>query len=944
MNLMDMLGRLLSDTTRMYRLQASALPEAGLLVEAFSLREALDEPWLMQVSALSASVHIEPQQLLGQCVSLWARLADGSEHPRSGVVTQASADSADGGLARYVLTVEPWLALLGHHRRSQVWQERSVVEIVESVFAQYPLAAWHWAPCVQAHLQDSSNAGVRSYTVQYRESDLAFVQRLLAREGIGLRLEQHESAPAQHRLVLFADSANPHSCVQDAVSAASVGGVRFHGTGAQQGQDAIYALGGARRLPVASTTVLSWDYKNKRAVAASVPTAQSFGGANAPHLEDYDDPGAYAFADEGQAERAARLMQQSHEARHKRWLGRSTVRSFTAGQWFDLQGSELDLLARLSRKQDAQRFLLTHVVHAGQGNLPKTLQEQVRAQLGDVPGEVLQAPWVDEALRQQVLATGYANRFEALRAGQPWRPQLVDGSGARRHVAPTVSGLLCATVVGSPEGGADDVVHTDALGRVRISFDFQQAEAGPSTSTSSSWVRVLQRWAGSGMGAQFIPRVGQEVLVDFVGGDIERPLVVGALYNGQGEVGEAFAHSTDASAAAQGNVKGGHSPAWHAAAPGVLGSGGQANAGALSGIKTQELGGTGYNQLVLDDTPGQLRVQLGSTQYASQLNLGHLIHQSDNHRGGLRGQGWELRSDAYGALRAESGVLVSSYGARASEGAGDAAAAQALAGQLKVLAQGLNQAAVQHQSVALGAQQGAPKANASALNSTQAPVAAHHTALKGMVDAKAFDAASSDAQAHQTSTGQSRVPQLGGAIIELASRASTAVVAGQDLQIAAQEAVVLGAGGALHAGAGGAVRLHSGQALGLLAGAIEPGSGATGSGLTLIAAQGDVQLQAQADSLQIAAQGELSIQSQSGEVNWGAAKRIVLATAGGASVVIEGGNITLQCPGKLTVQAGRKSFKTGQQQRVGLPTFPASVCVPCLMAAMKAGSPFAMMQ
>ena len=102
-----------------------------------------------------------------------------------------------------------------------------------------------------------------------------------------------------------------------------------------------------------------------------------------------------------------------------------------------------------------------------------------------------------------------------------------------------------------------------------------------------------------------------------------------------------------------------HSPAWHGGAPGELSQGGQRNAAALSGYKSKEFGGSGYNQLVFDDSDGQLRVQLPSTQRASQLNLGHLIHQADNHRGSLRGTGWELRTYAYDAVRTCQDLLIS---------------------------------------------------------------------------------------------------------------------------------------------------------------------------------------------------------------------------------------------------------------------------------------------
>jgi type VI secretion system secreted protein VgrG len=93
---------------------------------------------------------------------------------------------------------------------------------------------------------------------------------------------------------------------------------------------------------------------------------------------------------------------------------------------------------------------------------------------------------------------------------------------------------------------------------------------------------------------------------------------------------------------------GGNSPAWHGAAPGAAteGSEGQANAAALSGVKSKEFGGNGHNQLVLDDTPNQLRTQLHSTQHQTWLQMGHLLHQADNHRGSFRGLGFELEPTA----------------------------------------------------------------------------------------------------------------------------------------------------------------------------------------------------------------------------------------------------------------------------------------------------------
>jgi len=403
------------------------------------------------------------------------------------------------------------------------------------------------------------------------------------------------------------------------------------------------------------------------------------------------------------------------------------------------------------------------------------------------------------------------------RAQVPWRPVLVDEAGMRLNARPTAPGTLTATVVG-PAGqtrpsGADEI-HTDALGRIRIRFDFQgDAAQGPLTSPASTWVRVLQRFAGAGMGLQFVPRIGQEVLVAFVEDDIDRPLVVGALYNGRGEAGtpptpggrsaeadtSAFGSSTDHAPSAQGNVTGGHSPAWHGASADDVSAGGQANAGALSGFKSQEFGGPGFNQLVFDDSNAQLRTQLATSQHATQLNLGHLVHQADNHRGSFRGLGFELRTDAYGAVRAASGLLLSTYGTSPGEPAGDNAAGMALAGQLTALAQTFSQAAKTHQTVQLAGHIGSMKAGQSVVDDKAAPLQALHTVLKGMVSEVGFDEAGGDAAQKNNATGKDatsadRLPHSTDPVVAISARAGLAVVAGQDIQLAAGEGIVLASG------------------------------------------------------------------------------------------------------------------------------------------------------
>ena len=910
--------------TRLYRLEGAGAI-GGLLVEAWSLRESLDQPWTLELAALGLDARLDLQSLLGARATLQIALADGSLQPRSGLVFAAAGEDSDGGFARYRLTLRPWLALLAHSRRSHVWQEKTTVEIVEDVFQRYAgHAHWRWADDVAAHLEQSPYAGsggLRSYTVQYRESDLGFVTRLLAEEGLGLRFEEAEDAPAGHGVVVFADSPAVASCPEDPTSEAGAG-IRFHRASAVETRDAVQAFGGLRTLQAATTTVLAWDYAAKRSAAASVPTHHDFGGAQAPWLEAYRPARAYAFAGAARAQRAATLGQEAIEVRNKRWIGRSTVRTLQPGLTFRLTESALDDLGDAGPENT--RFLTTAVVHAGINNLPKAQSEAVAAGDEGSGGAARLASWVDAEVRAQAVRTGYGNRFEATRAYVPWRPA--------PQPRPEAPGPLTAEVVGDASGGASSEIHTDKLGRIRIRHEFQAA------GEASTWVRVVQPCAGAGMGLQFIPRIGQQVLVDFFDDDLDRPYVKGALYQGKGEGGVpatpgglaasadagVFARSNDAAPAGQGNLAGGNAPPWYGAAPAELAAGGQRNAAAMSGWKSKEFSGEGFNQLVFDDSDQQLRTQLASTQYASQLSLGHLIHQADNHRGSFRGLGFELRTDAYGAIRGGRGVLLSSYGITPAEPSGDNAAGIALAGQLKTLAETFNGAARKHETVALAASIGSVKPTQSVLSDKEAPAPALLTAFKGMVSGESLDAALSDAAAKATTPGQGQLPQLTDPIVAIAAKAGLALAAGQDVALLAGENVGLAAGQDLSVAAGGAARIHTGQAIGMLGGAVGPGDQTAGKGITLIAGHGDVELQAQADTMQVAAKGDVQIQSQSSHIDWAAAKKITLATAGGASITIEGGNITVQCSGKITVKAGTKSFVAGQAANYVFPTLPKS--------------------
>lgn len=914
-----------SSGTRLYALTIGN-DDAGpgpteLLVEAFAADDAVNAIGVRDIIALSIDAHVELEPLLGQPARLEVSLADGTRTGFGGDLSEVAMLGSDGGMARYRLRISSWIWRLEHVRNSRVWQDKTVVEIVESVFEAYlPLAKWRWSDEVGPFMK---GAMARSYCCQYRESDLDFVRRILTEEGLSWRLEQNVDGPAA---VLFADSCQLSGVEEDPSSAAD-GGIRYHGVSSVEHQDTVQALHAQCRLHASLVTVLSYDYKAKQSVAATAVSRFPNHG-KIPALESYDVPGQYAYKNRDQAQRYADLQMQAKEARSQLWRGRSTVRTLRAGTNLTVVGAPLKALS------DTPAYTILRVTSVGVNNLPPVAQQALAELFGSIPEllqEIVRAEDPDDVKLavEQACKTGYANCFEAVAADVPWRPMYSGGDG-RSHPNPTSSGTQSAIVIGADGSdgatGADEL-YCDRLGRVRIRYHWQDS------GDAACWVRVAQRSAGCGMGSQFLPRIGQEVLVQFMENDIDRPVIVGALYNGQGEGGASptpggqrivendascFGRAHDHAPSAQANLASGNSPVWHGASSDSCG---HRNGAAQWGVRSKEFGGSGFNQLLFDDTDAQGRVQLKSSHAASELNLGHLIHAADNFRGSFRGLGAELRTDAFGAVRGGAGLLLSSYkvshSAATRDPAGDNAASIALLKQAVTMVRTFNEAAVTHQAVGLAAYAGISKANSSPSDDNAAPLQAMLSALSGMVASANLDLAVGDAGDKKTLSGEGKLPHSSDPIIAIAAKSGLGVSAGHSLQLANGETISLMSGQDTQFITGGQLRIHTGQAIGLLAGAVKAGEG--GIGLQLIAAKDAIDMQAQGDEVKVQARDDVRVISANAHVDWAAAKSISLSTAGGANITIAGGNITVQCPGKITVQAGKKSFLSPERLHYSLP-------------------------
>ncbi|SOY52196.1 type VI secretion system Vgr family protein [Cupriavidus taiwanensis] len=939
-----------SSTHRLYALEGEgALGELG--VEAWIGRDAISALSEWRIVAVSAKVDIALDSLLGQRVTLLTTLAGGGQLRRTGLIRQAEKLGADGSLARYRLTVVPWLWLTTQQRHSQVFQHRKLDSIIETVLQDYaPYARWRYAAGAEARIDVF---GERDHIAQFRETDHHFLSRLLAEAGLGYTVVEDDEAPFGHAVVIFADSTQ----LPDDPESAAGGGIRYHRAHSQESADAIQQLICETRAAVGGVAVGAWDPETKRTIRGHAPARYGGFASHAASPDPYLSVSLSLAPDTVSAQRIAEQVIEAIEARALVFTGSASVRTLRSGTRLTVTDCP-----HLPPQQDdtaGYPLLLDAVEHCGINNLPVETRAALADRIGPLEAALcfeMPPPAPDvaatttglmrsvfddtaerlvptESLRKAAREHGYAAPFRAFDARRPRRAAVLEGDCPRLYSHSTPLGVHTAIVVGpdgqtQPDGNAEH--HASPSGQIRVRFPWQRGERADDR--SSRWVRVAQRQAGAGMGWQWLPRIGQEVVVKFADNDIDQPFVIGALYNGHGEAGIAptpggksmaattffqpydasglYAMGSDSRPSAQGNLAGGNSPAWHGMS---ADPDGHRNDAALTGFKSQEHGGKGYSQLVFDDTDDQLRTQLATTEQATQLNLGHVIHQQDNRRGSFRGQGFELRTDGYAAVRGQAGLLLTTYRDAVTKRVlptGDNAAGIALLRQAGDLVRTLSDGATTHQSQAL-----------STGKDDEAPLAKQAKAAAGMVDGQSLEAAREDAASGNTST-PGKVPHQGEPMVHLNGRAGVAVVAGQDLQIASGESVVMASGQDHSIAVAGQARVHAGHAIGVAAGLSAAGEGNVG--LQLTAGQDDIDLQAQHDLLKLAAREDLTIVSANMNVDFAAAKRIRIATAGGAASTIEGGNITFECPGPITYKAAQRKFEPGVRHDYPLPMAPAT--------------------
>ena len=303
-----------------------------LIVSRFSGNESISQCYAFDVEMLSSDAHIELKQLLGRPLTIslltdqrdagvlgaggsrWLE-SDNQHRTFGGLISQIEQLSSDGGFARYKLHLIPALQLLNLKRTSRVFQDKSVPEIAELILKEHqahsPLLVWD--------NRLSNTYTPRSYTVQYRESDLTFIQRLLAEEGIHYHFE-HGQDSGVHTLVLADDiqTLNPNAASS----------VRFHRASATESEDSITDWHASRQLQSGILSLASFDYKTAATQHSSEPTNQHQGEAANPlaaNLEYYDPQTAYYGAGQDDQQRYNQLRIEALEASAKTFTGNGSV-------------------------------------------------------------------------------------------------------------------------------------------------------------------------------------------------------------------------------------------------------------------------------------------------------------------------------------------------------------------------------------------------------------------------------------------------------------------------------------------------------------------------------------------------------------------------------------------------------------------------------------------
>lgn len=486
-----------------FELAAGPYAAGELDVRSFRATEAVSRPFAFEVTVATAvDADGLEDELLGAAARFTLHWPDGGARVVDGVVTGVRVldDLLPHERHQCRLRIEARLSLAALRRNSRIFQNLAVTEIVDAVLRDHHVAC-EW--------RLDQRYPPRTYCVQYAETDLDFVQRLLAEEGIFYVFAEPAAQGDGREVIVCLDAAEGYLPLEGNPSLAYQPAEGMVGAG-----EHVHRFKLERR--VRSGAVTLHDYDPARPfldLTAKERLAEPARRIDERGLEVYQHHGEHHDPDVRRS--LARGMLGALRADATVGTGRSGCRRMSPGRVFRLGEHEV---ARLNRD-----YVVTAVSHEGHRG------ENTVAGPGGPQGQA---------------KPGYLNRFECAPADVAWR-----ATPPERRSQQVVE---TAVVVGPP----GEEIYTDAQGRVKVQFHWDRG--GARNEHSSCWIRVAQTWAGAGWGFQFVPRVGMEVLVTFLGGDLDRPMVTGCVFNGEHPLPYALPEHKSRSGIKTSSTPGGH--------------------------------------------------------------------------------------------------------------------------------------------------------------------------------------------------------------------------------------------------------------------------------------------------------------------------------------------------------------------------------------------------
>ena len=823
---------------------------AQVFLQRIDGQHGLNQGVSIELICLATSAVIPLKQFIGSQVAIDQVTDHGQLFRSTGVITEAAQGQSDGALTLYKLKLEDATSLWHKRRNSRVFMNKSVVQVIETLFKEWQDKSPLFASSLSLDKSGlKKDYDIRPFIMQSNESDYAFLSRLMRSEGINWLIDEAQlivpssATQIQPQKLRLVDDNSEYKALERRT-------IRFHRSSATEQQDSITSFIGQRSLQPTAVHVQRWqaDVLEQEEGAGSVQSKHqhsqnqnnaSLGLEQAWHIspawiQDLNGEDQATASNNNQIEKINQNLSHYYDAQSKQFVANSTVRDAQVGYWFELnEHPEID-----QHNGSDKEFLITSKTFYKQNNLPKDLSEQINRLLQ-------QSNWVNSNVDSNN-PERQANQLVLQRRNITTVPEY----HPLQHRPSTHPQR--AKVVG-PSG---EEIHVDEWGRIKVRFLFTRNEdhshdggAGSNDNdTDSAWVDVLTPWAGDGYGARFLPRIGEIVVIDFFDGNIDRPFVVGRIHEAQ-------------------------------RSPTKFDDKGQLpDTKKLAGIKSREVKGSGYGQLRFDDTTDQISSQLQSSHGASQLNLGNLSHPKETDTSEGRGEGFELRTDQWGAVRAGHGLLLSTYAQDSASGNHlDATAAKSQ------LESSLNNS----------------KALSEVAKNQQTDPLEVLERIKGFIntldqqDPKKADAFKS-------------------AVMMLASPNSIALASNEDIHLSADGQISHTAGDSINLSTQKALIGHASAKISLFA---------AQEGARLFAGKGKVELQAQDGGADVIARKGIQIISTEDAVYIISPKEIKLI-GDGSELKINGSGVFSTTGGLFQVKSGQQKFTSGAKINSDIPQLP----------------------